>query len=84
MFSKEIYTPTMVNNIKIYEARLEIPDKYYDIGTIKFQGEPIIAKILEIASEKGADAVIKEFNNFILIRFKTHPKENQSNETKTI
>lgn len=84
MFDKEIYTPTIAGDIKVFNSRLDIPEKYLEIGTIKFQGIPIIDKIQQLAAEKGADAVIKDANNFILIKYKTEKQEEIYNETKTI
>lgn len=84
MFDKEIYKPTIASDIKIFNSRLDIPNKYSEIGTIKFQGNPIIEQIQNLAAEKGADAVIKDANNFILIKYKTEKQEEIYNETKTI
>lgn len=84
MFDKEVYASTHSADIKVFYSRLDIPSKYVEIGTIKFTGEPIIEDIKRLASEKGADAVIKDANNFILIKYKTEQQEEKSNETKTI
>lgn len=84
MFDKETYAPTNAADIKVYNSRLDIPNKYLEIGTIKFQGEPIMEVVKQSAALKGADAVIKDANNFILIKFKTEHQEEKSNETKTI
>jgi hypothetical protein len=83
MFDKEFYAPTIANDIKVFNSRLDIPNKYSEIGTIKFQGTPIIERIKELASTKGADAVIKDSNNFILIKYQTK-EEVKPDETKTI
>lgn len=84
MFDKEIYNPTNPKDIEVYTSRLNIPNKYFEIGTIKYQGEPIMETIKQSAASKGADALIKDANNFILIKYKIDQQEEKSNETKTI
>lgn len=84
MFDTEIYKPTHPKDIQVYSSRLDIPNKYSEIGTIKFQGEPIMETIKQSAASKGADAVIRDANNFILIKYKIEQQEEESNETKTI
>ena len=84
MFDKEVYEPTHSVDIKVFSSRLDIPNKYVELGTIKFTGEPIIDQIKQLASDKGADAVIRDANNFILIKYKTEQQKEEYNETKTI
>lgn len=84
MFDTTTYKSTSPNKIVVYNSRLDIPNKYIEFGTIKFTGEPIIEDIKRLASEKGADAVIKDANNFILIKYKIEQQEEKPNETKTI
>lgn len=84
MFDKEIYNPTNPIDIKVYTTRLDIPNKYFEIGTIKFQGSPDMEIIKKSAADKGADAVIRDANNFILIKYKTEKQKENSDETKTI
>lgn len=84
MFDTEIYSKTNPDDIEVYTSRLDIPNKYFEIGTIKFQGSPDMEIIKKSAADKGADAVIKDANNFILIKYKIEKQEQKSNETKTI
>jgi hypothetical protein len=84
MFEKEIYSSTNPDDIEVYTSRLDIPNKYFEIGTIKYQGVPIMEKIKSTAASKGADAVIKDANNFVLIKYKLEQEKEDSNETKTI
>jgi hypothetical protein len=83
MFDIEIYPPTSSDDIKYFSSRLDVPTKFIEIGTIKFEGIPIIRSIQQIAAEKGADAVIRDANNFILIKYQIE-EEKKSNETKII
>ena len=69
MFDNKIYSTTNPSKIEIYYSRLDIPNKYYEIGTIKFTGDPVFQKIKEIGASKGADALIKDVENFIFIKF---------------
>ena len=82
MFDKEVYAPTNPNNLEIYETRLAIPHKYFDIGTIKYEGSPNITRIKELGAQKGADALLKDGKNFILIIYQTREEE-KSNEKKS-
>lgn len=68
-FDSKIYPPTYSDEIIIYTARINIPQKYMEIGTIKFGGKVDMNKIKELAAKNGADALLKEGNNFILLFF---------------
>ena len=69
MFNKENYPPTIYNQLVIYKSRLDIPQKCDDIGIIRYQGEPNIDEIKYLSASKGADAILQEGNEFILIKF---------------
>ena len=83
MFVNETYSPTNPSEIIIYENRLQLPSKYLEIGTIKFEGTPKIENIKNQAAEKGAMALILDGNNYILIRLEKKSEE-EFDETKTI
>ena len=83
MFTNEALPPTNPVDIEIYKSRLELPSKYVEIGTIKFQGNPSIEEIKKQAAQKGATALILDGNNYILILLDEKMKE-ESNETKSI
>jgi len=53
-----------------------------EIGTIKFEGEVDITKIKELAAQNGADALLKEGNNYILLFFSE--KREGKKDDKTI
>jgi len=81
-FDSKNYSPTYANEIIIYSARIDIPEKYVEIGTIKFEGEVDITKIKELAAQNGADALLKEGNNYILLFFSE--KREGKKDDKTI
>ena len=75
MFDNHYYAPTRSLELKIYDSRLEIPKKYYEIGTIKYEGMVSEQEIKNIAAEKGAMAIVKDDNNYVLIRYYTDKME---------
>ena len=81
-FDNNNYPATNANSIVIYAARIDIPRKYLEIGTIKFEGEVDIPKVKEIASKNGANALLKEGNNYILLFFSD--QEEGKKDAKTI
>ena len=83
MFDKQKYEPTNPKNIVIYDSRLKITEKYFEIGAIKYQGNVPGNDIKRIASGQGANAVILEGNNYILIRFYKSKKEKKNDYKKT-
>ena len=68
-FDKNTYPPNFPAYVKIYNSRYELPDKFFEIGAIKFKGEPSMNSVLKMAAQHGAMGIIKEGNNYILIRF---------------
>lgn len=83
LFNKTQYEPTRPDDIKIYDKRITIPEKFFEIGTIKSNRTFDDNEIKAIAAEKGAQAILREGGNFILIRFKEKPKENKNEEITT-
>ena|SRR4030066_211255 len=81
-FDSKNYPPTNVEEIIIYSERIDIPQQYIEIGTIKFTGKVDINKIKELASQNGANALLKEGNNYILLFF-SEQREGKKDE-KTI
>ncbi len=68
-FNNQTYPPQNPANLVFYKSRIELPEKYIEIGTIKFEGQPKPIEIKKLAAEKGAMALIKEGNNYILFIF---------------
>lgn len=81
-FDSKDYSPTNADEIIIYSARIDIPQKYLEIGTIKFTGKVDMNEIKELAAKNGADALLKEGNNYLLLFF-SEKKEGKKDD-KTI
>ncbi|MFC1527545.1 hypothetical protein ACFL5D_02215 [Candidatus Neomarinimicrobiota bacterium] len=64
-----------------YETRLEIKSKFKELGVIIVEGmnEPNIDDIGLLASEKGADGILKEGKNYILIKIMDENSRNLKN-----
>src|SRR3989304_7994535 len=69
IFDDSYYQPTNPSSIHIYHSRLELPNKYKELGSIKFEGEVDLNKIIDLTASKGADALLLDGNNYILIKF---------------
>jgi hypothetical protein len=82
VFDKVNYKPTDPLKLKIYNSRIELPNKYFEIGTIKFEGDIILDEVKIMSASRGAEALILDGNNYILIKF-IKPKE-QKDEHKVI
>ena len=57
IFDDSYYKPTNPSSIHIYHSRLELPKKYKEIGSIKFEGKVNLNEIIDLAASKGADAL---------------------------
>jgi len=68
-YTHEKFEKTDISKIEIFDKRLDLPAKYFEIGVLKIEGEHSKSEILNEASEKGADAIIFEANNVVLIHF---------------
>ncbi len=80
-FDSKNYSPTDANEIIIYSTRIDIPQKYIEIGTIKFEGEIEIIKVKEMAAQNGANALLKEGNNYILLFFSEQKEGKKDDKT---
>jgi len=70
MYDKIEYNTTNEDYIIIYESRLDINQKYKEIGAIKAIKTTTEEEIKSIAAQKGALAIINEGHlNYTLIRF---------------
>jgi len=77
-FNDNTYPPQNPSSLVFYNSRIELPEKYIEIGAIKFEGNPNRNDIIKLAAEKGAMVLIREGNNYILFIFPNKVKE-QSN-----
>lgn len=68
-YDNEKYLPTKHTEITYYANRLQINQKYKEIGVIKFEGKFYKDKAIEIAAKHGANAILIEANNIVLIRY---------------
>ena len=66
-YSQLKFDKTELSDIKVYEKRLDIPSRYTEIGVLKIEGEHPKSEILNEAAKRGADAIIYEANNVVLI-----------------
>lgn len=76
-FGNEKTASTNPTRIVHYGNRLNIKSEFIELGVIISEGlnEPDIEKVRLLASEKGADGIFEEGNNFVLI--KIIPKNQQ-------
>jgi hypothetical protein len=77
-YTNKEFVKTDAGKIEIYDKRLDLPAKYFEIGVLKIEGEHSKSEILNKAAEKGADAIIFEANNVVLIHF--YDKTNEDDE----
>lgn len=84
LYDNQEYEETNIDDILIVSSRLEIPEKYFEIGVIKAIKESRISYIKEQAAKMGAEIIINEGNlNFTLARYKFSKKE-KKDDTNTI
>lgn len=69
IFDKTFYEATDPSIINVYNTRLDLPRKYLEIGSIKYEGDVDYEALKKLASSKGADALLLDGNNFILLKF---------------
>lgn len=84
LYDNQKYEKTNIEDLLIVKSRLEIPDKYFEIGVIKATKETPLSYIKDQAAKKGADIVINEGNYiFTLAKYKFSKKE-KKDEKKSI
>lgn len=69
IFDKTLYQATDPSSINIYNSRLDLPNKYLEIGSIKFEGDVDTEALKKLAASKGAEALLLDGNNYILLKF---------------
>jgi hypothetical protein len=68
------------NKIEIYNNILDIQGKYVEVGVVIVKGEISIEEILSVASQHGANGVIKDGKNYLLLNIHTQPSEGINND----
>jgi len=82
-YTDESFSSTNIDNIQIYRNRDEIAYRYIQMGVIKFNKEHDRNMLILMAADKGAHAIIFEYDNVIMLRFikKEYDDENIPIET---
>jgi len=81
LYNNQIYDKTNSAEILIVNSRLEIKDKYFEIGVIKATEKTQLGYIREVAAENGANIIIDEGNlNFTLARYQNQKIKDSDNE----
>ena len=83
LFDKKKYDKTKPTQITVYNRKLDIPVRFKEIGVIKAIRKIEIEELKKIAADRGADALLKESSNYIMIRF-IDKKEGEYIDIKTI
>ena len=79
---KKEFNKTNSKKIDVFIERSKIKKKYYEIGIIKTVGQPLIEKIITETAVKGGHAIIKNGNDYIIIRyFETDSKSQKGSMT---
>lgn len=80
-FGDEKISHTNPNDIKIFDKRLDINSEFSELGVIIIEGknEPNIEEVRLLASENGADGIIKEGKNFVLIKILSNKEKEIKN-----
>lgn len=77
------FNPTQEKLIEIFTDRKAITKKYYEIGILKSNIERTDLIIKNAAAKYGAEAVIKDGLNYIIIRYSLDEKK-EAQEWKSI
>ena len=68
-FDSNEYSEVNSDEIEIYNNRLEIGSKYDEIGILKVKGKINPDIVRAHAGKHGAEAVVKDGKNYILIKY---------------
>ncbi|MDP3831512.1 MAG: hypothetical protein Q8Q47_09595 [Ignavibacteriaceae bacterium] len=80
IFNDSYFEPTNHLNLKIYSSRIELPHKYIEIGTMKYEGQINLDELKKRSASRGADGLILDGNNYILIKFIEIKEQNDAHE----
>lgn len=68
-FDNEKHEPQAPEDILIVNSRLELKDKFIEIGVLKIEGQIALLEIRKEAAKNGAQGIIKDGINYTLIIF---------------
>ena len=74
------YDMVDADNVNVYNNRLEIGNKFEEIGILKVKGYPGIESIKEQAASHGADGIVRDGKNYILVKIKIPVKKDEGGE----
>ena len=74
-YGSETYEKTTPGEIDIVKQRIDITYKYVEIGVFKVVGNIDREKIKQEAASYGANAILFETNNVVLIKYLNYEKE---------
>jgi predicted rRNA methylase YqxC with S4 and FtsJ domains len=81
LYDNKAYDSTNFDEIIFVKSRLDIKEKYFEIGVIKATKETTKNFIKKIAAKNGANIIVDEGNlNFTLIRVKNQKREKPNDE----
>ena len=75
-FDSNNYGEVDSDNVKVFNNRLEIGNKYDEIGILKVRGFVDIQTIKERAGFHGANGIVKDGKNYILVKIVYQTKVN--------
>jgi hypothetical protein len=67
-FDSNDYGIVEPENVKVFNNRLEIGNKYKEVGILKVKGFVDIQTIKERAGFHGANGIVKDGKNYILVK----------------
>ena len=74
------YDMVDADNVNVYNNRLEIGNKFEEIGILKVKGYPGIESIKEQAASHGADGIVRDGKNYILVKIQFPVKKDEGGE----
>ena len=75
-FDSNDYGIVESENVKVFNNRLEIGNKYNEVGILKVKGYVDIQTIKERAGFHGANGIVKDGKNYILVKIVYQTKVN--------
>jgi hypothetical protein len=79
-FGSEPFPEIRVDQIVIYKNLLDINGIYVEVGVVIVNGDIALDDIFLVASQHGANGVIKDGKNYLLLNIYTQPSEGINND----